>query len=249
MYSQTPNNAAVTAPTCADTPKPHQPRSTAAVLANGFDPSGIEQDTDFRVNPNLPNLITPTPPAGRQLVYASALQQSEFLLAGETDTYQRDVDIDSQEIQLARLSVYAEALTERRIQDIRSCVSKNKNTSQYGDLWQFASEVRQVQQIAQAHYFCREYDIAPGNVVEELIANRPAMRVYTYLDNPNRPGTEFPAIGRDFSVAGRFDQWEAKLERKLEEVYPAGEFTSESEYAPTEKPAPSSAPAPPSGKS
>ncbi len=34
MYSQTPNNAAVTAPTSADTPKPPQPRSTAAVLVS-----------------------------------------------------------------------------------------------------------------------------------------------------------------------------------------------------------------------
>jgi hypothetical protein len=33
MYSQTPNNAAVTALTSADTPKTPQPRSTAAVLA------------------------------------------------------------------------------------------------------------------------------------------------------------------------------------------------------------------------
>src|SRR5271169_3790329 len=33
MYSQTPNNAAVAALTSADTPKPRQPRSTAAVLA------------------------------------------------------------------------------------------------------------------------------------------------------------------------------------------------------------------------
>ncbi len=34
MYSQTPNNAAVTALTSADTPKTHQSQSTAAVLAS-----------------------------------------------------------------------------------------------------------------------------------------------------------------------------------------------------------------------
>ncbi|WP_255731185.1 MULTISPECIES: DUF5372 family protein [Mycobacterium] len=36
MSSQTPNNAAVTALTSADTPKPHQPRSTAAVFGREF---------------------------------------------------------------------------------------------------------------------------------------------------------------------------------------------------------------------
>lgn len=229
---------------CAETPDHNE---AWCKLANGFDPSGIEQDTDFRVNPTLDASITPTPAAGSNLVYAGPLPQSELMVAGETDTYQRDVDIDSREVQLARLSVEAIVLTERRIGDIRSCV--DKPTSVYEDLGKFSREVQQVQQVqaARAHYFCREYDIAPGNFVEKLIANRPAMRVYTWLNNPNRPGTEYPAVGEDFSIAGMFDQREKKLERKLAEVYPEVVVTSESEYAPTDKPAPSSAPAPPSG--
>jgi hypothetical protein len=216
-------------------------------LANGFDPSGVEQDTDFRVSPTVRGVITPTPPAGRQLLYAGALQ-SEFLMAGETDTYQRDVDIDSREVLLARLSVSAIVLTARRIEDIRSCFGKH--ASEYGDLSQFRSEVQRVQQLqpAGARYFCREYDIAPGNFVEKLIANHPAMQVTTWLSNPFHTGTEYPQIGADFGTAGTFDQPDAlqHLERKLADVYPASTVTSESEYAPTEKPPPSS---PPSGKS
>ena len=49
MYSQTPNNAAVTAPTCADTPKPHQPRSTAAVLVADAPPIYIQEKINPRV--------------------------------------------------------------------------------------------------------------------------------------------------------------------------------------------------------
>jgi hypothetical protein len=247
-YPKDPNKLG--APSVHTNPCAHTPDHNEdwCQLANGFDPSEIEQDTDFRVNPNLPGLITPTPPAGRQLVYASALPESELMLAGETDTYQRDVDIDSREVQLVRLSVSATVLTERRIGDIRSCVDKHTSANQ--DFWQFSSEVQQVQQVqaVHAHYLCREYDIAPGNFVEKLIANHPALRVYTWLNNPDRPGTEYPIIEQDFSIAGMlFDQREKKLEKKLAEVYPESSFTSESEYAPTDKPAPSSAPAPPSG--
>jgi hypothetical protein len=216
-------------------------------LANGFDFTGFEQDTDFRVNPTLDaSLVTPTPPAANTPVYAGALPQTELLVPGETDTYQREVDIDSRQVQLARLSVEAVVLTDRRIADIRSCAAKP--TSLYKDLQKFSDEVQQVRQIqsARVHYLCREYDIAPGNFVEKLIGNRPAIRVYTWLNNLNQPGNEYPRVGEDFSIAGKFDPQESKLARKLTEVYPDVVVSSESEYAPTDKPAPSSVPAPPS---
>ena len=212
-------------------------------LAHGLDPSGVEPDIDFRVNPTLPDVadvVSATPPAGRQLLYVASLQ-SDFLMPGQTDTYQRDVDIDSGKILLARLSVGAIVLTDRRIEDIRSCAGKQ--VSEYEDLPQFMREVQQLQP-ARAHYFCREYDIAPRNLIEKLIANHPAMQVTTWLNNPNLPGTEYPIITYYFGTAGRFDQPDPRqqLARKLEELNPAYEMTSESEYAPTEKPPPSPAP-------
>jgi hypothetical protein len=219
-------------------------------LANGFDPSGFEQDVDFRDSPTLHAPITPTPPAARQLLYAGALQ-GDLLMAGETDTFQRDVDIDSRKVLLARLSVSAIYVTAPRMEDSRSCVGKH--VSQYQDLSQFSNEVQQLQQFqsksGRTHYFCREYDIAPGNIIEKLIANHPAIQVTIWLNNPNLPGTEYPIIGYDFGTAGRFHQRDPglQLERKLQKVYPTGQMTSESEYAPTEKPPPKPAPAPPSG--
>jgi hypothetical protein len=218
-------------------------------LANGFDPLGFERDTDFRVNPTLPGVITPTPPGASQLLYAGTLR-SELLMPGQTDTYQRDVDIDSREVLLTRLSASAIFLTKQRIEDIRSCVGKHASANE--DLSQYASEVQQVQQLQQehAHYFCREYDMAPGNFIEKLIANHPAMQVSTWLDNPARPGTEYPLLVVDYGTVGGFDQPDREdLIRKLAEMYPGSFMDSESEYAPTEKPPPSQAPAPPSGKS
>jgi hypothetical protein len=217
-------------------------------LAQGLDPSEVEPDIDFRVNPTLPGLITSTPPAGSQLLYVATLQ-SDFLMPGETDTFQRDVDIDSGKVLLARLSVAAIVLTDRRIEDIRSCAGKH--VSEYVDISQFHREVQQVQEVQpqRAHYFCREYDIAPGNFVEKLIANHPAVQVTTWLNNPNLFGTEYPIITYYFGSAGRFDKPDPgqQLERKLEELNPAYETTSESEYAPTEKPPPSPARSPSSG--
>jgi hypothetical protein len=73
--------------------------------------------------------------------------------------------------------------------------------------------------------------------------------VYTWLNNPHHYATEYPSIAAQFGTVGRFDQSDPRqqLERKLEKVYPASAMTSESEYAPTEKPLPSPAPAPPIG--
>jgi hypothetical protein len=220
-------------------------------LANGFDPSGLEEDTEYRVNPTLPGVITPTPPEASQLLYASNFQGG-FLMPGDTATLQRDVDIDSREVLLARLTASAIFLTERRIENIRSCVGKH--ASKFEDYLQFAEEVQQVQQMQpqHAHYFCQEYDIAPGNIIKKLIANHPAMQVSTWLDNPDRHGTEYPQIGADYGTVGGFDRPDPRQQRKLEEVYPASIVYSEFEYAPTEKPPtppPSPAPAPPSSNS
>jgi hypothetical protein len=73
--------------------------------------------------------------------------------------------------------------------------------------------------------------------------------VSTWLNNPNLFGTEYPIITYSFGTAGRFDEPDPgrQLERKLEELNPAYETTSESEYAPTEKPPPNPARSPPSG--
>jgi hypothetical protein len=218
---------------CSATPDRAQPWCE---LANGFDPSSTGRDTDFRVNPALPDVITPTPPNGGQLLYASALHTA-FLMPGETDTYERVVDIDSREVLLARLSASATFLTQQRIEDNRSC--GGKQTSAYGDFAGYAWEVQQVQYdpSTHAHYFCQEYEIAAGNFIEKLIASRPAMRVSTWLDNPVHRDNVYPLIVAEFGLVGEFDRpHSSDLERKLEDMYPGSFMDSESEYAPTDKP-------------
>lgn len=218
-------------------------------LANGFDPLGTERDTDFRVNPTLPGVFTPTPPQASQLLYAGALR-GDMLMPGETDTFQREIDIDSRDVLLARLSVSAIFLTKQNIENIRSCVGKH--ASAYDDLAQFSVEAQQVQrmQSTNAHFICQEYDMAPGNIIEKLIANHPAMQVSTWLDNPAHLGNEYPLLTVDFGTVGGFDEpVRPNLVKKLAELYPAGFMESESEYAPTEKPPTSPASPPSTGKS
>lgn len=232
-------------------------------LADGLNPSPNSTDVDFPV--------VRTPPASRQLLYADTLgSPTYFLVAGETDTFQREVDIESTDFGLARLSASAVFLTERGIVDIMSC--QGKHASENGDFGQFSSEIQQVQgqvqvqgqlQQVQAsagdprfgHFFCREYAIAPSDVIEKLIANHPAIRVETWLDNPsNNTVDEYPRVYEYFGTLGTLDQpvTDQRLESRLEEANPSGVNTSESEYAPTEEPPPpppSPAPAPPGGSS
>jgi hypothetical protein len=208
--------------------------------ADAFDPSGANPDVDY------PEVRTP--PASNQLLYAGTYSSdpNSFLVAGETDTFQREVDIDSSKVRLARVSFSAIFLTQRRIEDITSC--KGKHASMYKGFAEFSTEVKEVQAMGfqgRGHEVCWEYDIAPANIIDRLISSRPAMRVYTYLDNPSDLGNEYPRIGWVFGTVGRFDRYDPGLNRKLEQAYPAEMVIYESEYASTDKPPPPR-PAPPS---
>jgi hypothetical protein len=209
--------------------------------ADALDPLGGSPDVEYP--------LSRTPPASSHLLYAGTYgAMGTFLVPGETDTFQREVDIDSKNVRLARLSFTALFLNERRIEDTRSC--EGKHASENEEWAEFSSEVESAIAAGRAHYFCWEYDIAPANIIDQLIGCHPAMRVYTDLDNPYDPGEEYPRIRQVFRVAGRFHGFDPRLENKLEEVYPVEMDDTESEYASTDKPPqrpPSPAPAPPSG--
>jgi hypothetical protein len=241
-------------------------------LADGLNPSLSSNDIDFP--------IVRTPPASADVLYANTLgSPTYFLVAGETDTFQREVDIESK-YHLARLSVSGIFLTERRIDDIRSCQANH--ASENANLDQFSHAVEEVQgrvqvqdQLQQVpasksvphfgHFFCREYAFAPADVIEKLIANHPAIKVQTWLDDPSDSTLdEYPRLYEGFGTLGTaygayrnrdsFDQpvIDQSLEHRVAEAYPSGVNTSEFEYALPEKPPPppaSQATAPPDGSS
>lgn len=239
--------------------------------ADGLNPSLSSNDVDFPV--------VRTPPASAHVLYANTLgSPTYFLVAGETDTFQREVDVESTDFGLARLSVSGIFLTERRIDAIRSCQAKHASSN--GDFEQFSQAIEEVQgrvqvqgQLQQVkasagdpdfgHFFCREYAFAPGDVIDKLIANHPAIRVETWLDHPSdNLLDEYPRLYEGFGTLGTgygvyrnrdsFDQpgIDQRLEDKVAEAYPSGVNTSEFEYALPDKPPPppaSQATAPPHG--
>jgi hypothetical protein len=212
--------------------------------ADALDPSGGNPDVDYPLDR--------APLASNELRYAGQYSEPDtFLVPGQTDTFQREVDIDSRNVRLARLSFSAIFINQLRIGDIRSC--NRKHVSLYKDFEEFSRDVQQVQAIGyegRGHMFCLEYDIAPANIIDQLISSSLSMRVYTTLNNPLDFGNEYPRIGWVFGAAGRFDQ--PDLARKLQQVYPAAIWSSESEYASTDKPpsrSPNQAPTPSNGQS
>jgi hypothetical protein len=212
--------------------------------ADALDPSGGNPDVDYPLDR--------TPPAGYHLLYAgTASSPDSFLPPGGTEFGQTEVDIDSKNIRLARLTFNGIFINQLRTGDIKSC--NGKHASYYKDFGGFRSDVQQVQATGykgRGHRFCIEYEIAPANIIDHLINSQPAVRVYTELDDPLDLGAEYPRVGWVFGTAGRFDRFDPGLQKKLEQLYPAAMWTSEFEYAVTDKPPPpppSPAPAPPSG--
>jgi hypothetical protein len=110
-FSPTPREARLCTP--ADLDKEY------CRIAAGLDLSGKNLDSDFRVNP--------APIVDRQILYAGDFMNSPntFLIPGATETFQREIDISPTKVRLARLSVSAVFVTERRIKDTRSCFPPN----------------------------------------------------------------------------------------------------------------------------
>jgi hypothetical protein len=219
-------------------------------IASDIDLSGDSSDTDYRVNP--------TPPVDSQLLYAGAIDGGvggveRYLMPGETDTFLREIDINSAQIRIARLTVSGAFFTERKIQDIRSCIDK-KPASAFERFSEFSSEVRQTlllenkYPVPDGHGLCRDYVFAPSSVIEKLIGSHPVLRVWTSIDNPADTGNEYPQIGAAYCANG-FDNSElGKCQgRRLEDLYPTAMYSSVSEYAPTDK-SPQTPPQPPPGK-
>jgi hypothetical protein len=207
-------------------------------ILDPMDPSGLSTDIDYRLN-------NPARLADVQLVYADGLVSAgEFLTPGETETYQRDVDIDSSKVGLARLSFEAVFLTDQTIQDTRSC--GDSRASLFSDRSDFKLEVRRTIPLweegtvptpnvhALGHSLCVDYALAPRSVIEWLMGNELVARVYMALDNPEDTGHEYPQLGliylsQDQPILGH-------AARKIDQAKPAAEGHAWSEYAVTDQP-------------
>ena len=203
-------------------------------LASGLDLGGGNIDTDFRVNP--------TPPTSSELLYASDFMSGRgtFLSAGATETFQRIVDIDPANVRLARLSVSAVFLTDRKIKETRWCgggdpLSPSVFAAKTHDNPE--GRIDRPPKDKLGHEFCLEYEIAPKNIIEKWIGNRPVLRVFMILDDPLDPGNEYPQIDYTYNAANGFDKPDTgqRESRKIEEANPTAAYLDVSaEYAPAD---------------
>jgi hypothetical protein len=212
-------------------------------VEGGVDISRVNSDADFRADPDS------TPAINAHLLYAGLLTSglSAFMLPGETDTAQREVDIDSGKFRLARLSVSAVFLPDRRIEDVKSCF--RTRASEYADFQNFAREVgfprpwsdhKSVPIIDPKllqRYLCMNYEIAPSDVISWLIGKPYVVQLNVDLNDPQDPGNEYPAIEWAYALAdkqGNPLSAAQHVSTKLSNANPATFQNVVSEYAPGE---------------
>jgi hypothetical protein len=181
-------------------------------LAPDLDLSGLNYDKDYRVDP--------TTATKNKLLYAGLLMPGlrYGLSPGDTQSFQREVDIDPTiaQVRLVRLSASAIFLTQRTIQDTRSCKAQNQKpaslTKEYND---FVNGVRNPiidPNDVNKEILCKDYEFAHTNVVDWLVGNRSAIRVKVILKDPGHPDLEYPQL--------TFEYWFAKRGKELEAADP-----------------------------
>jgi hypothetical protein len=88
---------------------------------------------------------------------------------------------------------------------------------------------------ANGHFFCVEYEFAPANIIDWLLAERPVLRVWVITDAEN-PVREYPRINwLDGTAYDPRNDDPASISEQFSEKYPTDSQTDVSaEYARTD---------------
>jgi hypothetical protein len=218
-------------------------------IGDGLDLSGLNGDTEFRDNPiPVVNAQVQASPANAQVLYAALfMHPGDFLLPGETDTTEREVDIDGANVGLARVSVSALFLTDRNIQATTSCWKSRANADT--DLTSFSFEVNVPRHFSdqstlpiidrrlRASYFCVDSEFAPRNIIDKVIGNQGVLRVMIMLDDPQLPGEEFPRLDYGYQLVDArngkiLSDPDGRINKKLEKRNPLAADTVTAEFVP-----------------
>jgi hypothetical protein len=94
---------------------------TPSAIADGMDLSGATAGNDYR--------SSPSPAAAARLLYADDfVAAGSFLLPGTQVEYKKVIDVDSESVEFARLSVSAVFITKRRVSETRTCFPPRVST-------------------------------------------------------------------------------------------------------------------------
>ena len=210
------------------------PRSAAQqwahphAVASAIDMSGINMDNEFRV--------TPTRASDSTLLYADDfLVAGAFLVPGETWSAQRVIDVDSKYLRLIRLSAMAVMVTDRRVQDVRTCGVHplslyDKNTIITSE------DTMEHDSGYGGHDLCMDTEFAPRNVIQELVFDQPVLRTYVVIDEPYDVAAEYPLIFMMYGTPSHLKRWsvDPRTAKKIEDANPAGIAYGVAEYAPSD---------------
>ncbi|MGA5462491.1 hypothetical protein [Mycobacterium sp. NPDC050041] len=196
-------------------------------VAAGMDFSGWTAGRDFRAGP--------TPAAAARLVYADDFDTAgAFLLPGMQSDYKKVVDVDIRQVGLARLSVSAAFITQRRVTDTRTCLPPRVSLRQQPV--EFSETVTKlVPTAAGGSFLCIENEIAPRNVVHDLVSDHPLLRVYLVIDDPSRESVEYPQLFAAYGTRSSIDDAKQDPEEafKIDDANPSVVFKNVvAEYAP-----------------
>jgi hypothetical protein len=232
----------------------HNPCSTKPAsnrhptLVGAMDPTGSEPDAEFRPDPTAVSQC--------ELLYATFLGSPDaFLNPAGTWTMQKEIDIDSNTIRLARLSVSGVFLTERRFEDVRACwPTKDTNGSVNPKHWPIQASLyknpdnfyEEAQHLwpgpGMNDNLCVDYELAPRNVVQELESGPPILRVVVITGREGDSFNEYPQLNWWYGAASDIDKsFEKSSEtEKIEQSNPtSGMVDVVAEYAPDDSTAPS----------
>jgi hypothetical protein len=212
-------------------------------LETVLDPTGAHRDVEFRDYENLTSVHQ------CDLLEASLFGgPSSFMNPGETGITQEVIDIDADTVRLARLSVSAMFITERRFKDVKACwPTKDTSKSLYPSNWPVQASRNHD---ADAYYaeaghlwpgpglteaLCMDYELAPRSVVQQLVSGPPVVRVQIVTGQWNDAENEYPRLYWWYGTAADIDKSQGDDEtEKIRRSNPVAGVSVSAEYAPGE---------------
>ncbi|WP_221043303.1 hypothetical protein [Mycobacterium senriense] len=209
-------------------------------IATGLALSGRNPQSEFRAES--------TTGLEAQVLYAGIfMPYGSFLAAGETDTFQRVVDIDPATVRLVRSSVSAVFFTQRNVKDARSCWKSR--ASDQADYAAFADEVDtplhfpdvdappDISPRDAPNILCVDYEFAPQNIIDKWIGNQGVYRIEVILNDPLISNYEYPELSNSYAIIDKNGKAiadpEGRISKIMQQRYPiSGYGELPAEYAP-----------------
>jgi hypothetical protein len=196
-------------------------------VAQGIDLSAFTAGNDYRA--------ASAPASRARLIYADDfVAAGSFLVPGIQIEYKKIIDIDADSVGLARLSVSAAFITQRRVEATRTCFPPRVTVNK--EPLRFSKEVTKlISTESGGHFLCVENQIAPVNVVHALVSDNPILRVYMVINDPTQPSVEYPQLFAQYGTRRSIDQPLSNPEDgyKIDDDNPSVSFRDvEAEYSP-----------------